>query len=328
MAAAPKRSAPLYSVIVPAYNEQEVLGVCHAELRGVMDATGKPYEIIFVDDGSTDRTPDIIATLARHDRRVRAIGLSRNFGHQIAITAGLDFARGQAVIVIDADLQDPPSVIPQLIARWEQGWEVVYGRRTRRESESVFKRASAWLFYRCLRFLAGVPIPADAGDFRLIDRKVCEALKAMPERHRYVRGLVSWSGFRQCEVPYERRPRRAGTTKYPLLKMIAFAVDAVTSFSHKPLRAAIFLGLAASAGGFAYLLYSIIRYAAGLAVAGWTSLVALLIIFNGILFLVIGIMGEYLGRIYDEVKARPLYIVGRTIGIENETSGSARKKSR
>jgi glycosyltransferase involved in cell wall biosynthesis len=312
-------AAPLFSVIVPAYNEQEVLGVCHAELRGVMDATGEPYELIFVDDGSTDRTPELLATLARHDRRVKVVGLSRNFGHQVAISAGLDHARGRAMVVIDADLQDPPSVIPKLIERWREGWEVVYGRRTVRRSESVFKRASAWLFYRFLRLLSGAPIPYDAGDFRLLDRRVCDALKSMPERHRFLRGLVSWSGFRQCEVPYERRKRRAGKSKYPLWKMVAFALDAVTSFSHKPLRAAAYLGLAASAGGFVYLIYGLVRFAAGLTEAGWTSLVALLIVFNGILFLVIGIMGEYLGRIYDEVKGRPLYIVGRTIGFDDET---------
>jgi polyisoprenyl-phosphate glycosyltransferase len=319
---------PVYSIVVPVYNEQEVLGVCHAELRGVLDATGRPYELIFVNDGSTDRTPSLLATIARHDHRVKVITLSRNFGHQVAISAGLDHAQGEAMIVIDADLQDPPAVIPAMIAQWKKGCDVVYGKRTVRRAESVFKRASAWLFYRFLRLLSGVPIPNDAGDFRLINRKVCEALKAMPERHRFIRGLVGWSGFRQCEVPYERRKRRAGKSKYPLVKMIAFALDAVTSFSLRPLRAATFLGLLSAAGGFFYLIYSLIRFAAGWAVEGWTSLVALLIIFNGMLFLVLGVMGEYLGRIYDEVKGRPLYLVSHTIGFEDGEHPPARKKRR
>jgi polyisoprenyl-phosphate glycosyltransferase len=315
-APAARHHTPEYSVIVPVFNEQEVIGVCHAELRGVMDRTGKPYEIIFVNDGSTDRTAVILRTLARHDRRVRVLGLSRNFGQQIAISAGIDRARGRAVIIIDADLQDPPGVIPDLIAKWETGFEVVYGRRTVREKESAFKRASAWLFYRFLRRLSGVPIPADAGDFRLLDRTVCDALKSMPERHRFLRGLVSWTGFRQTEVPYQRRKRRAGTSKYPLWKMIGFALDAVTSFSHKPLRIASLLGILVSGAGFLYLLYSLIRFLAGQAVEGWTSLVALLIVFNGFLFLIVGVLGEYVGRIYDEVKGRPLYIVNETIGFD------------
>jgi glycosyltransferase involved in cell wall biosynthesis len=321
-----KNKKPVFSVIVPAFNEQEVIGVCHAELRGVMDSTGQPYEIIFVDDGSTDRTPVLLGTLARHDRRVRVIGLSRNFGQQAAISAGIDQARGDAVIVIDADLQDPPEVIPRMIEQWRKGWEVVYGRRTVRRAESVFKRATAWLFYRFLRLLSGAAIPYDAGDFRLLDRKVCDTLKKMPERHRFLRGLVSWSGFAQCEVEYERRKRRAGTSKYPLFKMIAFALDAVTSFSHKPLRLATVLGLLSSAAGLVYLIYSLARFAAGLAVEGWTSLVALLIIFNGILFIVVGIMGEYVGRIYDEVKARPLYIVSYTSGTDDGPQLRARRR--
>jgi glycosyltransferase involved in cell wall biosynthesis len=316
--APPHRISPEYSVVVPAFNEEDVIGVCHAELRGVMDKTGRPYELIFVNDGSTDRTLSILRTIAGHDRRVKVIDLSRNFGHQAAISAGLDRTRGRAVIIIDADLQDPPAVIPEMIAQWKLGFEVVYGRRVKRENESVFKRLSAWLFYRFLRALSGVPIPADAGDFRLLDRKVRNALVSMPERHRFLRGLVSWTGFRQTAVAYRRRKRRAGKSKYPLWKMVGFALDGVTSLSRRPLRLATLLGLLISAAGFVYLAYSLLRFLTGRAVEGWMSLVALLIIFNGALFLLVGILGEYVGRIYDEVKARPLYLVSETIGFSKD----------
>ena len=315
-----------FSVVVPAYNEEEVIGVCHAELRGIMDALNRPYELIFVNDGSTDRTPSILRTLARHDRHVRVIDLSRNFGHQIAISAGLERARGGAVIVMDADLQDPPPVIPRMIEKWNRGFDVVYGRRVKRERESVFKRLSAWLFYRFLRALSGIPLPVDAGDFRLLDRKVCDALNRMPERHRFLRGLVSWAGFRQTEVPYHRRPRRAGHSKFPLLKMIGFALDAVTSLSRKPLGLASLLGLLISSGGLVYLVYSLVRFVSGRAVEGWTSLVALLIIFNGALFLIVGILGEYIGRIYDEVKRRPLYCIDETIGFDRDEENTKKRR--
>lgn len=306
---------PVYSVIIPVYNEEQVVAACHRELGVVMKSLDDPYELIFVDDGSRDRTFPILYGITRRDPAVRIVNFSRNFGHQAAISAGLDHARGEAAVIIDADLQDPPAVIRRFVKKWKQGYEVVYGERTARARESFFKRCTAKLFYRLLSFLSGTAIPRDAGDFRLLDKKVYTALRRMPERHRFMRGLSSWVGYRQCAVKYERAPRAAGKTKYPLWKMFALASDAITSFSMKPLKIAGLLGLLTAAAGFMYLLYSFIRFLTGAVVEGWMSLVALLIIFNGISFMVLGIMGNYIGRIYEEVKARPLYIVRETIGF-------------
>ncbi len=309
------RSPPRYTVIVPVFNEDEVVGECHRRLKAVMDTADGPYELVFVDDGSVDATPSILRMLSERDPNVRVITFSRNFGHQIAITAGMHFARGDAIVVIDADLQDPPEVIPHMIAKWRDGFHVVYGKRTSRQGETVFKKLSARLFYRVLRRLTNVAIPVDVGDFRLVDRAVCDAMNTVGERNRFVRGLISWLGFSQTEVPYRRDRRFAGQTKYPLRKMVHFMLDAVTSFSYVPLKIATVLGSLVSAAGFVYLfvvLYQ--RLFTDRTVPGWTSIVSLTLVFNGMILLILGIIGEYIGRIYDESKNRPLYVVRDILG--------------
>jgi dolichol-phosphate mannosyltransferase len=313
-----------YSVVVPLYNEEEVIAECYRRLSETMGQSGGEYELIFVNDGSRDRTMELARALAREDGHVKVISFSRNFGHQPAITAGMNAAAGAAVAVIDADLQDPPSVILDMIAKWKEGYEVVYGRRVKRRGETLFKRVTAKVFYRALNALTDVHLPPDAGDFRLLDRKVIEALRSLPERNRYVRGLVSWVGFRQAAVDYVREERFAGVTKYPLRKMLRFAADALTSFSHKPLKLSAFVGGLLSFGSFAYLIVVLcLALFTDVTVAGWASLAAITLFFNGIILIMLGIIGEYIGRIYDETKARPLYIVGETAGFGGFGGASA-----
>ncbi|MGM0882621.1 MAG: glycosyltransferase family 2 protein [Bacillota bacterium] len=305
-----KQSAVKYSIIVPMYNEEEVIEFTYDRLKQVMDGTEEPYELIFVNDGSHDRTVELITMICNFDPSVRLINFSRNFGHQIAISAGMDYAQGDAIVVIDADLQDPPEVILEMIAKWKEGYEVVYGKRLKRKGETVFKKVTAKIFYRTMRILTNVDIPVDTGDFRLIDRKVCDVLRGLKEKNRFVRGLVSWIGFRQTMVEYEREERFAGDTKYPLKKMISFAVDGITSFSHKPLKIATYVGFTLSIGSFLYLIVVIFqKLFTGSTVAGWASIVAVNLLFNGIILMLLGLIGEYIGRIYDESKNRPLYIV-------------------
>lgn len=309
-----------YSIIVPLYNEELVVRETYRRLKQVMDSTAEPYEIIFVNDGSRDKTLAITKELCRQDNNIRMLSFSRNFGHQIAITAGMDHAGGQAIVVIDADLQDPPEVILKMIEKWQAGYEVVYGRRIKRKGETLFKKLSAKLFYRFLKNLTEVDVPVDTGDFRLIDRKVCEAFKALPERNRYVRGLISWLGFRQTGVEFVREERLAGETKYSLKKMIRFALDGITSFSRRPLKIPVYLGLAISLGSGCYLLAALCdlifrRYL----LPGWSTFVALSLFLNGLMFLCLGIIGEYIGRIYDEAKGRPLYIIGEKEGFGHGT---------
>ena len=309
------RRAVVYSVVVPVYNEEQVLPEFHRELAKVLRSLGEPFEIIYVDDGSADRSPQILRSLTETQPQVRGVRLSRNFGHQVALSAGLELAEGQAVITLDADLQDPPALIPELIARWREGAQVVLARRRRRRGEGLLKRASSRLFYRLLRRLSGLPLPLDSGDFRLLDGEVCLWLRGLPERHRYLRGLIGWAGFRQAEVPYDRQPRRAGRSKYPPVRMLRFALDGLTSFSSAPLRAASGLGALVTAGGLAYLLYVLYRrLIAGATVEGWASIVSLLVIFNGVTLMLLGILGEYVGRIYEEAKGRPLYVVRERFG--------------
>ena len=304
-----------YSVIVPMFNEEEVIEHTYSRLKAVMDTTEKPYELIFVNDGSRDRTAQIMKAIGEQDPNVRFIDFSRNFGHQIAISAGMDYAGGDAIIVIDADLQDPPEVILDMIAKWKEGYEVVYGRRLKRKGETAFKKVTALAFYRLLKSMTSVDIPLDTGDFRLIDRKVCDVLKGLKEKNRFVRGLISWIGFRQTSVEYVREERFAGETKYPLKKMIGFALDGITSFSYKPLKIASYLGFALSLGSFLYLLIVIFqRLFTKTTVEGWTTIVALNLLFNGIILILLGVIGEYIGRIYDESKDRPLYIVREVTG--------------
>jgi polyisoprenyl-phosphate glycosyltransferase len=311
------KTLPRYSILVPAHNEEAVLAECHQRLKEVMDSTRDPYEIIFIDDGSRDRTGEMLRALAASDPNVKVIGFSRNFGHQIAISAGMDHATGAAVVVIDADLQDPPSVILEMIAKWKEGYDVVYGTRGERHGESAFKKATAFLFYRLLRSMTDVDIPPDVGDFRLIDRKVCDVMARIRERNRFVRGIISWIGFRQTAVRYVREKRFAGETKYPLSKMLRFAFDAIFGFSYRPLKLASYLGLLTSFAGFLYLAYVVyLKLFTSRTLQGWTSIIALNLVFNGIVLLILGIMGEYLGRIYDESKARPFYVVREKLGFE------------
>lgn len=311
-----KQVAVKYSVIVPMYNEEEVIEHTYERLKLVMDSADEPYELIFVNDGSKDRTVEMISMICDFDPNVRLVNFSRNFGHQIAISAGMDYAKGDAIVVIDADLQDPPEVILDMIAKWKEGYEVVYGKRLKRKGETVFKKLTAKLFYRTLRSLTNVDIPVDTGDFRLIDRKVCDVLRGLKEKNRFVRGLVSWIGFRQTMVEYEREERFAGETKYPLKKMIAFAIDGITSFSYKPLKIATYIGFTLSMTSFLYLLVVIFqKLFTGSTIAGWASIVAMNLLFNGIILILLGIIGEYIGRIYDESKNRPLYIVREVQGF-------------
>ncbi|UQZ85881.1 hypothetical protein SK3146_05171 [Paenibacillus konkukensis] len=318
-----------YTVIVPMFNEQEVIAETYARLKQVMDTLGEPYELLFVDDGSRDRTASIVKEISRNDPCVRMLGFARNFGHQVAITAGMDYAEGDAVVIIDADLQDPPGVIVQMIDKWKQGYDVVYGKRLKREGETWFKKTSAHMFYRMLKSMTSVDIPVDAGDFRLIDRKVCDVMKSLTERNRYVRGLVSWTGFRQTFVEYTREERWAGDTKYPLRKMLRFAVDAIASFSYKPLKLAAYLGFVLSLLSFVYILVIVYqRLFTDTTITGWSSIVAINLFFNGIVLIILGIIGEYIGRIYDESKGRPLYIIWDKTGYGEESADNAGKHER
>lgn len=311
----------LFSVVVPLFNEEEVILESYRRLKGVMDSLHETYEIILVNDGSRDKTAFLAREICENDGNVKLINFSRNFGHQTAITAGMDYSSGDAVVVIDADLQDPPEVIPQMIAKWREGYDVVYGKRIKRKGETFFKKLTAKLFYRMLRRLTEVDIPVDTGDFRLIDRKVCDALKKVSERNRYIRGIISWLGFKSAPVEFVREKRYAGTTKYPLKKMVKFASDAIMSFSYKPLKLATYLGFFVSVVSFVYLLVMVILKLCGAmaTVPGWTSIIVITLFFNGIILLVLGIIGEYIGRIYDEAKGRPLYVVQDKVNFPEGT---------
>ena len=307
-----------YSIVIPAYNEELVINESYKRLKAVMDTTNEPYELIFVNDGSRDKTADLLSEICDNDKNVKMIDFSRNFGHQTAITAGMDNSSGQAVVVIDADLQDPPEVILDMIAKWKEGYDVVYGKRGKRKGETFFKLFTAKVFYRFLKSMTTVDIPVDTGDFRLIDRKVCDALSSLSEKNRYVRGLVSWVGFRQTDVTYVREERFAGETKYPLKKMIKFALDGITAFSYKPLKLSTYLGFLLSVGSFLYLIAVIcIKLFTDTAVSGWASTLSVTLFFNGIILIMLGIMGEYVGRIYDESKNRPLYIIREKKGFSD-----------
>lgn len=306
----------LCSVVIPSYNEELVIQETYKRLKTVMDSINEPYELIFVNDGSKDNTAVIIRKLCEADKRVKLVDFSRNFGHQLASTAGMDYSSGDTVVLIDADLQDPPELIPEMIKKWREGYEVVYGVRIKRIGETFFKKLTAKLFYRFMRSMTEVDMPLDTGDFRLIDRKVCDALKAANEKNRFIRGLISWLGFKQIGIEYVRDKRFAGETKYPLKKMIKFAFDGITSFSYKPLKLATYFGTAISGLSFLYLLVVLYqRLFTDKTVAGWASTLAVSLFFNGIVLIILGIIGEYIGRIYDEVKGRPLYIVRETFNI-------------
>ncbi|HKY53060.1 MAG TPA: glycosyltransferase family 2 protein [Anaerolineales bacterium] len=299
-----------YSIVAPIFNESENLPELYRRVKEVMDSTREPWELILVDDGSTDGSTEIIRNMSKQDKRIRPIIFARNFGHQIAITAGWDYARGEAVVIIDADLQDPPELILEMADKWKEGNEVVFAVRTEREGESWFKLWTASLFYRLIYRITDVKIPLDAGDFRLMDRKVVNVLKQMRERHRFPRGMSAWVGFKQVGVEYKRAARVAGETKYPFRKMFRLAINAVTSFSYFPLQVATFFGFASA--GIAILAIPPVIY---LRVTGSqaffgqaTTLIAVLFL-GGVQLISLGILGEYIGRLYDEAKGRPLYIV-------------------
>lgn len=310
----------LISVVVPVYNEELVVMETYKRLKKVMDSMFVPYEIIFVNDGSRDETVCIVNGICEMDDNIKLIDFSRNFGHQIAITAGMDYAEGQAIVVIDADLQDPPEIIPKMYEKWKEGYDVVYGKRILRKGETFFKKLTAKLFYRFLKTMTDVDIPVDTGDFRLIDRKVCDALKTVGEKNRYIRGIISWLGFKQIGVEFVREERFAGETKYPLKKMIRFAFDAITSFSYKPLKLASYVGFLLSVISFVYLVIVLLQklFIKGSTIQGWASTIAVNLFFNGIMLIILGIIGEYIGRIYDEAKNRPLYVVRRTRNFDFE----------
>lgn len=301
---------PALSVVVPCYNEEAVIAETHRRLAAACRAAvGEDFELLYVNDGSKDGTWRLLSDLVAADHQVRAIDLSRNFGHQLAVSAGLSQARGQRVLMIDADLQDPPELIVEMMARMDQGADVVYGRRTQRKGESLFKRATAALFYRALRRLTDVDIPADTGDFRLMSRRVTDELLKLPEQHRFLRGLVAWVGFTQVPLDYVREARFAGETKYPLKKMVKFAFDAIAGFSSAPLRlATLFAGLAMLLS-FGVGLYVLVSWLFFDTVRGWASLLAIVALFSAVQLFCLGMLGEYVGRIYGEAKGRPLFVI-------------------
>ena len=306
-----------YSIVVPIFNEEAVLPVLLRRIDLLMAALDGPAETIVVDDGSSDCSSIILQAKAREDARYRYIGLSRNFGHQIAITAGMDAAAGDAVIVMDADLQDPPEVVHEMIARWREGFDIVHAKRRERDGETRFKRFTAALFYRLCNSISTVKIPQDVGDFRLIDRKVVEAFRQMPEQDRFVRGMFAWLGFKQTEVPFHRPARAAGATKYPIAKMVRLAVTGLVGFSDLPLRFAIWMGAVVSGLAMLYGAYAVaLRLFGGRVVDGWTSTIVVIAFLCGSNMLMTGIVGLYVGRIFSEVKRRPLYVVGRRTGFD------------
>ena len=308
---------PELSVVIPVFNEEINIGPMYDRLLAALTDKVSGLEILYVDDGSADSSWEKITGLANRDERVRGVRFARNFGHQAALTAGVDVARGRAIVIIDGDMQDPPEVIPQMVDRWREGFEVVYGQRESREGETWFKLATASAFYRILRGITNVDIPVDTGDFRLMGPRAVAAFRAMPERNRFIRGLVSWIGFPQTAVMYQRQARQAGGTKFPVRKMIRFALDGITSFSFFPLRLATWTGFGVSIFAFLYIVVVLILKATGVSWLGYTSLMASILFLGGVQLLMIGIMGEYLARIFDEVKRRPLYLVGdRTDGDE------------
>jgi glycosyltransferase involved in cell wall biosynthesis len=308
---------PALSVVVPCMNEEQVLAETNRRLIATLSQISLNFELIYVDDGSTDSTPDLLREIQLQDHRVRVVLFSRNFGQQVAITAGLEHTRGDAVAIIDADLQDPPDVIREFVAKWIEGYDVVYGVRAEREGETAFKLWTAKLFYRCISRLSDTAIPLDTGDFRLMDRRVVDALLAMPERDRFVRGMVSWLGFTQAAVTYRRAPRFAGQTKFSLFKMVRFAADGIVSFSILPLRLATWIGFAASGVAMVGIVLALFDrfFATGL-VRGWTSTMIAIYFIGGVQLICMGIIGEYVGRIYGESKRRPLYVVRERLGFE------------
>ncbi len=300
---------PRVSVVVPCCNEAPNIDALYARVTTTTRSQGYTSQLVLVDDGSRDDTWARISGLAAHDNTVLAVKLSRNHGHQLALTAGLSVCTGERVLILDADLQDPPELLPQMMARMDEGFDVVYGQRVARHGETALKRATAHVFYRLMQRLVDEPIPVDTGDFRLMSRRAVDALNAMPERHRFVRGMVSWIGFAQAAIPYERAPRAAGKTKYPLRTSLHFGIDAVTSFSIVPLRVASYLGVLSAVLALVVTAYALWSWGTGRTVQGWTSLIIISLLLGGAQLCVLGVIGEYLGRLYVESKRRPLFII-------------------
>ena len=308
---------PLYSVIVPCYNEEAVLHETHKRLTQVLSKMDGDYEIIYVNDGSRDKTPEILRDLSAADSHVRAIMFARNAGHQMAVTAGLDYACGDAIIIIDADLQDPPEVIPQMAEKWKAGSQIVFGQRKKRDGESAFKKITASVYYKILSWMTGGIVPRDTGDFRLVDKKVADVIRGMPEHARFLRGMFAWAGFKQEALLYDRDKRFAGETHYPLKKMLKLAADGIFSFSVKPLKFITWLGMGfIGLTGIAFLTLLILLIC-GVAGGNWW-LAGLITGCTGLILTALGIVGEYIARIYDETRGRPLYIVADTVGFGDE----------
>jgi dolichol-phosphate mannosyltransferase len=304
-----------YSIVAPIYNEVENLPELYQRVKDVMTSMNESWELLLVDDGSTDGSTEKIRELARDDKHVRPVIFARNFGHQVAITAGWDYARGDAVIIIDADLQDPPEVIPQLVEKWKEGNEVIYAVRAEREGETWFKKTTAAIFYRLIRWITDVNIPVDTGDFRLMDRKVVDVLRSMKERHRFPRGMSAWVGFKQIGVEYKRAARTAGVTKYPFRKMLKLAANAITGFSYFPLQVATYFGfISAGLSILAIPVVAILRLAGSHFFEGQTTTLISVLFLGGVQLISLGILGEYVGRLYDEAKGRPLYITREAPG--------------
>ncbi|HYL37531.1 MAG TPA: glycosyltransferase [Bryobacteraceae bacterium] len=315
----------MLSLVFPMFNEEPVVGALRVELDKFMAQVKCETEVVLVNDGSSDATLARITAWAAEDARIKVIHLSRNFGHQIAATAGLDYASGDAVVLIDADLQDPLAVVHPMIERYSEGYDVAYGRRELRAGESPFKRFTAWLFYRLMRSLVWDRLPVDAGDFRLISRPCLDGLKRMRETHRFLRGMVAWAGYPQVGVPYERAPRAAGRTKYPLGKMLAFAWTAATSFSTLPLKISVMLGIVCGLFGLEEAIRAVLAFWFGwYTVPGWTSLMVVTSLIGGSLLISIGILGQYVGKIYEQSKERPLYLVARTYNVADPPAANAR----
>lgn len=310
----------LLSIVIPCYNEEEVIKETVGRLErliGELASSSISVELIFVDDGSKDKTRNILKEYAINNKHIKLIAFARNFGHQIAVTAGIDAANGDAVVLIDADLQDPPELIHQMLDKWAEGYDVVYGTRSERAGESAFKLVTARAFYRLLNRLSDVPIPLDTGDFRLMSRNVVNTLRAMPEQERFIRGMVSWVGFNQISLPYKRAERFAGVSKYPLRKMIKFATDGIMSFSTKPLKMSVALGVMCSLISLFAILYVLfLRLFTNIWVEGWAAIMISVLFIGGVQLICTGILGEYVGRIYNQIKSRPLYVVQEYIGFE------------
>lgn len=307
---ASRPAQPTLSVVVPCYDEQDVLPELHRRLSLVLDGIGVRGEIVYVNDGSRDRTLELMRTLQRNDGRVTVVDLSRNFGKEVALTAGIDHARGDAVVVIDADLQDPPELIPQLVERWREGYDVAYAKRTRREGETLLKRATASMFYRIIRRVSRVQIPEDTGDFRILSRRAVDALRQLREQHRFMKGLFAWIGYRQVAVPYSRDPRFAGETKWNYWKLWNFALEGITGFTIAPLKLATYFGMGAALLAFAFGAYLIVdTLLHGNPIKGYPSLMVVVLFLGGVQLFFVGVLGEYLGRVFNETKGRPLYLV-------------------